>query len=133
MEGTQRSYKTQTVGQDGKTYDVYMRNVYNPDTKRFEPQEISRAPASSQGKAPVTRAFGDQIKQYNPDKGTWDTIGSNVHAGQQGAIADRQAVRDKAVGDRENARLQSQKAAKLDMAVAKDMDKFDKADPDTKK
>ena len=135
LEANQRTYKTQEVGADGKTYDVYNRNVYDPDTKTFRPQEVSRAPAAKQGAPVQTRVVNGQIVALDPDTGKWSPVYSSPNGGvsaAQQAIADRSAARDKAVAGREDTRLSAQKAAKLDSAVSKDMDKFDKADADTK-
>ncbi len=45
VDANQRAYTVHQVGDDGKVYDVSMRNVYNSQTGKYEPTELSRAPS----------------------------------------------------------------------------------------
>lgn len=126
MEATQRSYKTQETGADGKTYDVSYRNTFNPDTGQFEPKEMGRALAKD------PQALQDAREAAITDRQT-----NALNAGQdradarQAGINSRLDKRDADSQAKEDQKEQAAKSDKLDARVEKDMDKFDGADSST--
>jgi hypothetical protein len=124
-DAQQRAYTVHQVGDDGKVYDVSMRNTYNPQSGKYEPTEISRAPTK------------DPMAATNALIASREKIAGNQIAAANQRNKDRLAARNdpsvETAAERRNREAQkglNQRAALRD--ANNDMRDYNKAEPSDK-
>jgi hypothetical protein len=135
-DAQQRAYTVHQVGDDGKVYDVSMRNTYNPQSGKYEPTEISRAPAKDP-LAATNALIASREKIAGQQIGAANSRSAASISAENARNAARIAAKNdpsvETAAERRNRLLQIEENRRAaNKATEADVRAYSKADPDTR-